>query len=1064
MSVKSSFSTLASQLVNYNENILEMLEKFNLVATSNQSSVNINFRDPNNGSDVQYSIPSFGYLLSEINRLNNNLNTLYSIDTDGSLIQNADNKFKKIITVDLNREPNDINELNLIENFSAKKNWFFEDMMNPMLNVTLDLTGKVKDDVRKALVRRFLPRFEKTSNGELTQLGISAQESFDQNFRNNKTISYNDFIFWHRTTPGVINPERPNYDEEMYDLEPNKVLFDGIFSVLSVEEDSINNRLWYHLDTLDYIETINEENRELAEGDELIINKDNTSTRYRIIETSTASSNPRIRVELVEGLEPIPTGVGTLKIYSPVVHNKRIEVSIGYNERNVVFVKPMNANTHILAKNWGNGVGFWTNDLSLISETPENGKTMEQFYQERVFDYGKAIQDLVEKNVPHEVGRIPNTPTLIEDNFKVVQINKHLTDTVNSKELAKKHNLQKSVKDELRQLDEAIKNKNKELKITRFSNAAEKKKFTIELDKIAKERSAKTRILESTTNDIISQSSEVVNGDKKPKFRVRGFWDMPNPIVSQGSKPQEVVQFKVRYRYLSEDGSENQTETFKIERPTDDLALNAAFTNWEVILTDARKRVKNENNEWEWEIQDVADADTPNINQLDISIQKGEQVEIQVKSLSEVGWPDTPFESEWSEPIMVEFPEDLDNVLGENEFILREATQEELKVRIDNELEGMGLNEHLADQVTIENTTYMHDDKKILMTGARDETGNQISLFEYINKLERRIQSLEEEVRRTRGILMVKIFRNDEEFTVKNNEEISFNVECEDYLDPFQGNNVPTGRVYSNDIYVVKDFALQIENKAEVSPLGLLSNRSYWTNSDFLRTDAPQVFWVNERDELIQNTSTGQTRTQLDNQFLWVSNYTSIDQNTVVRLSDNISNLFISDGTNSLTPVLSSTEYNLGYNETTILNFNDSNFSLLEKEKWTDVTPSVASTRKLLTTVHPVIQNLENIVETNFDKVRSIAPGEENNIRIPINIYFKMNSLDPDEGTGSEYDYIDLNKAKTTVRHIKKVRFFLENEAENRPFIFSLRFNINRNKVGIQKITPNTRTVSGSRT
>ena len=44
----------------------------------------------------------------------------------------------------------------------------------------------------------------------------------------------------------------------------------------------------------------------------IIINSEKTSTRYKILEVSTAESNPRIRVERVEGIEPIPVGIGTL--------------------------------------------------------------------------------------------------------------------------------------------------------------------------------------------------------------------------------------------------------------------------------------------------------------------------------------------------------------------------------------------------------------------------------------------------------------------------------------------------------------------------------------------------------------------------------------------------------------------------------------------------------------------------------------------------------------------------------------------------------------------------------
>ena len=62
-----------------------------------------------------------------------------------------------------------------------------------------------------------------------------------------------------------------------------------------------------------------------------------------------------------------------------------------------------------------------------------------------------------------------------------------------------------------------------------------------------------------------------------------------------------------------------------------------------------------------------------------------------------------------------------------------------------------------------------------------------------------------------------------------------------------------------------------------------------------------------------------------------------------------------------------------------------------------------------------------------------------------------MNSLDPNANSGNNYKYITLNNATQTVKHIKKLKFFVENESENRPFTFVLKFNISRNKVAVQK-------------
>jgi hypothetical protein len=753
-----------------------------------------------------------------------------------------------------------------------------------------------------------------------------------------------------------------------------------------------------------------------------------------------------LRFERVEGSEPIPVGVGTLKIYSPVLYNKKALVSVGYNERNAVFVKPLDMDNYLLSKNWSKGVGYWTNDLSDI----DSGVSMEQFYIDTVYDYGTVLNDLVAKKTPNKLAGSPNKVTLNADNFKVVQINKHLTDTPDSNLIKNKHNQQKTLKSEVKQILDAISEKNKQLKVTRFTSESERKQFNNELGLLQTNKDSKGKLLSSITTEIIDLSKSPVT-KVEPIFHVRGFWSMPEAVVTRGTKPQEVVQFRVQYRYLSKDGKETPVETFKLNDATTG-SNTGAFSNWQEIKTDARKRTFNAaTGEYTWSIEDVSNADTPNINQLDIPIKYGEKVEIRIKSISEVGWPDSPVESDFSETLTVEFPDSLNNVLNENDFILKEASKEDLRVTVQNDLSAKGLDEHLSEQLTVNNVTYVHSTDKIL-SGFKDANGVSMGLFDYLSALEIRIKSLEEKIKRVKGELEVVIYRNSDQFVAKNGTELTFNVECEDYLDTYTATGVSTGRVYQNNVYVIKDFLMRIRNKSVETALGLLSNRVYsaTSNSDVYNSSSPQVFWVDQQNELVVDNSSGVSKTQRDNQFIWMVNYDNVNQTTVTKLAENVGNGFISSNTNTLTSVLSTNEFNLGYGESSILSFIGNNTSLLDPSKWIDTTVSVASTTKLLTTIHPQVQGLDKIQETNVDKIKSIDGGDQNDIIIPINIYFKMNALNP-SNSGLNYEYVNLNGAKTTVRHIKKLKFLLENEVDNRPFIFTIKFVINRSKVVMKK-------------
>lgn len=1051
MPFQSSYHTVAEQVISFNNNLIDTLSKINDLAVSTEASVTVNVTD-SSGIAKQFVLPSFGFLKSEIDRLNNNINSIYNVDNTGAVIQtSSSNKYKKIVTVDLNREPNDISQLQALNSFKSSKNWFFEGLMNPELSVEIDLSGRIENNVRKVLSRRYIVDFEKDSLGNYTTLGQAALNNFNTQFRNNSSIVLDEFTTWHSTTPGVLTPSTPNYDEQVFDLQPNELQYSGSFTVLKTEEDLINRKLWYHLNRLDYVNTQTNEIKQLTISDELIVNVEQSTTRYKIVEISTVSSTAKVRLERVEGNEPISVGYNTLKFYSPVLYTKKVRVSIGYNERNVIFIKPLNMDNFLLSKNWSAGTGFWTNDLRLVSDDSSNGSTMEQYYIDNVYDYGQVIKDLVAKKTPNILSTIPNRPVLSSSNFKVVQINKHLTDNSDSNTLKSKNNQQKALKSEIEQIDAAITDKNKQLKVTRFASDAARKQFENELDRLVKTKETKSKALNTLVSEILTISNSAGNSVDY-KFSVRGFWDIPTAVVSKGTNPQEVIQFVVEYRYLSKDGKETPIETFSISDSLLPSPKTAAFSNWISIKSDVRGRTFNPTTgAYTWDTEDLSNPDVVNINQVDIPIQYNERVEIRVKSISEVGWPESPVESDWSDTLSVDFPDELSNNLNQTNAIITDANKEDIKASIQSDLTAKGLDTHLSETTTINNKTYLHNSVSIL-SGFKDSNGTALDLFEYLSYLEGRIKSLEDQIKKAKGELEVVIYRNSEQYVVKNGSELAFTVECEDYLDSYVSTGVPTGRVYANNIYSIKDFLLKIRNKSSDSPLGLLSNRTYinTTNSDIYNQSAPQSFWINDQNELIFSNLTGQTKSQIDNQFVWLVNYDSLNQTSITKLSDNIGNGFIQSDSNSITSILSSTEFNLGYSENSILSFVGNNNSLLDVSKWIDNTVSVSSTTKLLTSIHPSVPKLEDIVETNADKNRALDGGTSNDINVPINIYFKMNALDPSQ-TGLNYQYVNLNSATKTIRHTKKIKFLLETDVDNRPFVFTIKFVINRNKVVLNK-------------
>lgn len=1089
---KNTSSSVNNQILKNSKNSIEVLEALDKIVKSSDSTIQISILDEFN-NPVLYNFPTVGYLKSQIDRLNENINRLSSISTDGAFILDSNNSFKKIIVSDLNREPNSLSELNIIQKFSKRKNWFFDSLLDPLLMIELDLNGKIENNVRKILSKRYIVKFNVDEKGVLTNLGESALLNFNTNINNRNDVNIEEFLEWHSTTPGLQNPDNPLYDEQYNDLEPNEVLYDGTFSIRETELDDINNKLWYLLDSITYTDLLQQTNKELSIGDEVIINSDISTTRYKVKEVNYDQSVYRVDFERIDGYEPIIVGINTLKIYTPIIINKTVGITIGFNERCVVFVKPMNTDSFLLSKDWSDGTSFYVNDLVLESNSSDNGLSMEEFYNKTVFDYGLVLKDLVAKKIPSDHGTKPNSPFLDSSNFKVIQINKHLTNTSDRELTRAKHNEANTLKSEIKQIDEAVSKQNKSLKTRRYSSDSDKRKDENQLKKLTENRVSKTKLRTSLLEEIMSVKKNTFKASAK--FRLRGFFDMPEPVFSFNSQPQEVVQFIYEYRYLSKSGETSSIEGFKIKNNANQLESEikktAVFSSWISEKTDVRKRIFNEETgKWKWNIEDVSSADTPNINQLDISISPGEKVEIRCKSLSEVGWPDSAIESDWSDIITIDFPEDLDNVLGEDDFILAEATQEEQRVRFEQDLDSRGLGKHLEEQIITEDVFYSHPTKSIVTKYFNN--GKLINMEEYLDNLTSRIEILEEQVSRIKGELKIFIIKGNTEREINNGANVEFTIECEDYGKKYEDNNITAKDGIYDDrlVYVINDYSIRIENNAQTSSLGLLTNRNYISNTGienpFHKEDFPQALWVSSDDNLLLSESGGVGVTQLENQWIWVTNKKSdntklyIDNNSNGFTDQSDSVLFTGSAAdpdakapgflilNTKDLIVNRDNFNVGFKSTSTVGPLEIGYSrnvnMINNQLWfpyknasTVIDSNSIQNSGFSATIHPVTPSLTNLVDKNSEDIKIIQGKDSNNnfLNIPIKIFFKYRvyggNLDVSNLTGisqaegwdqnGSSDYIDLKNLKREKLN-KSLRFYIETETSSRPFEFTINFKL----------------------
>jgi len=767
MSDKHTLSALLAELGVDISNMQEFLNKLSQILSTNSDTVTIN-QTLQNGTSVSHLVPSFGYLSGKIDNIESKFNSLLLANSNELGVRDENGVLKKFELKDVSKIIADLNQVSTISlaapsQFGYKANWFFESFLNPLIHVRSDVSALLANDVDKFEVKRII----------LTTNSTAATTLFDQTYKGQTNISENQYL-----TDLVSRGFTYFEDINVIDLPPAVNSVRGSFDVIKILEDTQTELIAgdtlsrsvrkYKLNTIRYIQTIGPTTVEktLEPGD-ILITKDGSEYQVDSIDKKLTT----IILIRIFGEGAVAQGANVLNLKPVLVVIPELQINVGYNEREVIFVKPISTRLGVTTDEYSRGFGLYTNELTI---SLNNGVTMplSEFYVKFVSDFGLLFLNYAkEKKMPNSLGAVPNVPSLASSNFKVIQIDQHIKNADNTDQIKQKISEKEQMSSQIKEIDQQISRVKANLNTTASLNESQRLSLQKELQSLINNRASATTNISSVVKEITTSIKTTPQFIADAKYRVRGFWEIPSPKITEHGT-QEVVQFKVSYRYLSKTGTSQTADALEFVDSTGSKKTGY-FSPYTEIATKARTKVLNElTGFYDWVEENVADANAVNSNQLDIPIRKGESVEIKIKAISEAGWPDNPVESEWSEPVLVEFPQNIES--GEEATILaQQVFAEETRITFQDELNAKGLDLHLGSAFTTRDKYFAHKAEDIA-SGFFGTDGSIIDLYVKLKTLTDELSSLKASITTVIGDLVVKIIEpNANQITVANGQTIN---------------------------------------------------------------------------------------------------------------------------------------------------------------------------------------------------------------------------------------------------------------------------------------------------
>lgn len=743
--MKTSAEELFKKQMLLFQNTQSLLQGFAKATTTNLSSIFVPLISIEDGVTVtQHEINSFSQVLAQLSRINNNFNALTNdeniaqiINADGSVGQVQKTTFGngdylenfRYGTDPISASTSDVGTRCLIDTESFIKRMVFPSVKLPVL-----INSKIKSEVNILL--------------------FTVTDGFGDIPDNVKLVELDYLI-----SVGSVVASKETLTLKQ---EKENVTFFGKFTPSNLSVNGIVSK--FTLNTVNY-SGINfiAPSIELKVGD-LLISKDGNS-KHQITEINTFTKE--VTTNMVAG------NTNILEVVDGLLFNQNIST-----DRNVVGVPvaPQQKLVVFFATETKSIIGYPSDGVKLDTSTytvSSNGRTytIDEYYSTEVVNFTTYLESVIkESSIPISLGIQPQKVVLDSSNFVVTQLNTHLTNSKSIAEIEALNTTKQNIQNQLDFNKSLIDTTQNELDTGKFKSTAEKK-FRIEkLQTLRDERAVLENNLLNVSRDVDLKSTNSGLKNQKPKYRILGSWGIQEDMYSPATRPQKIIKYDIKYRYLSKNLDTVDSTSSKLI--VNGVEQTITYSSWNTMESRSLNKVPDSSGNLVWEIPILDSTDDININEASISINQGESVEIKVRAVSEAGFPTSTLFGEYSEILRVDFPT---NIIDANIVTIIEKNDIDLKkAEFNNILKTSGILGHISGQIQEGDKLYYHKTDDI-SSGFFTSEQKIISLFNKLKMQDDKIAQLES-IGAIKNVTIELTDFNNESFVVANNSTMVINA------------------------------------------------------------------------------------------------------------------------------------------------------------------------------------------------------------------------------------------------------------------------------------------------